>query len=213
VTASKSGYYGSSLTATVVSGGNAVANFPLSEVPGVITGMVTSAKDGSPVAGATVTDGTRTVSTDATGAYTIGSVPPGSYQVTASKSDYESTTSAVTVVAEATVVANFSLGPKTAAMWVDSIRFIKSRKTLSVEVRIMTASGALPGAKVGLSLECSNGRVWSFSGTTDTTGLVRFKASRVSTGSYLATVTSLTCAGFTWDTSKGITAAGYTLSP
>jgi hypothetical protein len=30
-------------------------------------------------------------------------------------------------------------------------------------------------------------------------------------GTYWATVTSVTCGGFAWDTSKGITATAYTL--
>jgi len=109
VTASKSGYYSSSLTVTVLSGGNTVVNFSLSEVPGAITGTVTSAKDGSPIVGATVTDGTRTASTDATGKYTIANVPPGSYQVTASKSGYYSSALTVTVVSGGSAVANLSL--------------------------------------------------------------------------------------------------------
>jgi hypothetical protein len=97
-------------------------------------------------------------------------------------------------------------------MWVDSIRFIKDRRNLLIEVKVVTASGVLAGARVGLSLECSNGKVWSFSGTTNTAGLVRFKASKTPVGSYLATVNSLTCSGFIWDTSKGITSTGYALS-
>jgi hypothetical protein len=50
------------------------------------------------------------------------------------------------------------------------------------------------------------------SGTTNTAGMVRFSVSRASVGSYLATVTSLTRRGFTWDTSKGITSASYAFS-
>jgi thermitase len=212
VTASKAGYYSSSSSVTVVAGAAAVANFALNEIPGSISGTVTSAKDGSPIVGATVTDGARTTSTDATGKYTIASVPPGTYQVTASKEGYASVTSAVTVASGGTVTINFSLSPRTPAMWVDSIRFIKNGKNLVVEVRVVTASGVLPGANVGLRVECSSGRVWSFSGITDTAGLVKVKVSKAPAGSYQAIVTSLVCSGFTWDTSKGITATSYVLS-
>jgi thermitase len=216
VTAGKSGYHSSSSTVTVVSGGTAVVNFSLNEVilPGSITGSVTDAEDDLPIVGATVTDGTRTTITDATGKYTIANVPPGGYEVTASKEDYESLTSSVTVASGVTSVTNFFVNQKSAApntMWVDRIRFVKNGNGLFIEVRVVTASGVLPGAKVGLNLECSNGKVWSFSGTTDTAGLARFKASKTPVGSYLATVNSLICTGFTWDTGKGISSASYAL--
>jgi hypothetical protein len=107
---------------------------------------------------------------------------------------------------------NFSLSPRTPAMWVDSIRFIKSGKNLIIEVKVVTASGVFHREKVGLRLECSNGKVWSFSSTTNTAGLVRFNVSRAPVGSYLATVNSLICSGFIWDKSKGITSANYALS-
>jgi thermitase len=212
--ASKSGYHSSSLSVTVLAGSTAVANFALNEVivPGSISGTVTSAKDGSAIAGATVTDGTRTTTTDAMGKYTISNVMPGTYQVTASKEGYVSVTSAVTVVSGGTVTINFSLSPRTPAMWVDSIGFIKSGKNLFIQVRVVTASGVVPGATVGLSLECTSGGVWSFSSTTDTAGLVKFKLSKAPIGNYLTAVNSLTRSGFLWDTSKGTTATGYALS-
>jgi len=214
VTASKSGYHSSSLSVTVLAGNAAVANFALNEVivPGSISGTVTSAKDGSPIVGATVSDGTRTTTTDATGKYTISNVPPGAYQVTASKEGYVSVTSAVTVVSGGSAVMNFSLGPKTPPMWVDTIRFIKNGKNLFIEVRVASASGVVPGAKVGLTLECSSGEVWNFSGTTDTAGVVRFKLGKAPVGNYLVAVNSVMCGGFVWDASKGVTATGYALS-
>lgn len=216
VVAGKEGYESSSSTVTVLSGNTAVADFSLNEiiVPGSIAGSVTDAADGSPIVGAAVTDGTRIATTDASGKYTIADVPPGNYEVTASKEGYESLTVSVTVVSGATSVMDFSLNqkpPPTNTMWVDNVRFIKNGKNLFIEVRVVTASGVLPGAKVGLSLECINSKVWSFSGTTDTAGLVRFKAGKAPVGSYLATVNSLICSGFIWDTSKGITSANYAL--
>jgi thermitase len=216
VVASKQGYQTASLTVTVLSGTTALASFSLGQliVPGNIAGSVTDAKDGSPIVGAAVTDDTRVATTDASGKYAIADVPPGTYQVTASKEGYESLTSTVTVVSGGTAVVNFSLNQKPSAtntMWVDSISFIKSGKNLFTQVRVVTASGVLPGAKVGLRLECSNGKVWNFSGTADTAGLVKFKVSRPPVGSYLGSVTSLTCSGFTWDTSKGINSASYAL--
>jgi hypothetical protein len=97
-------------------------------------------------------------------------------------------------------------------MWVDSISFVEKGKNLFMEVTVVTASGGLPGADVSLSLECHNGEAWNFSGTTNTAGLVRFKLGKAPVGSYLTTVNSLICSGLVWDTSKGLTSAGYSLS-
>ena len=217
VVASKEGYQTSSSTVSVMSGTTAEANFSLSQitVPGSITGTVTDAEAGSPIVGAKVSDGTRTVVTDATGQYTIEDVPPGSYEVAASKEGYQSLTSSVTVISGVTSVMNFSLNQKSPAvntMWVDSIRFVEKGKNLFIEVRVVTASGVLPGAEVGLSLECNNGEVWNFSGITNTPGLVKFKLGKAPVGNYLIIVNGLTCSGFVWDMSKGITSAGYALS-
>jgi uncharacterized membrane protein len=217
VVASEEGYETVSLAVDVLPEATAVANFYLSEivVPGSITGTVADAKDGSPIVGATVSDGTRTATTDASGKYIIVDVPAGSHEVIASKEGYESVTSSATVVSGETALVNFSLNqkpPATNAMWVDNIRFIKNGKDLFIEAKVVTASGVLRKAKVGLRLECSNGKVWNFSGTTGTAGLVKFKVRNALVGSYVATVTSLTRSGFTWDMSRGITSASYALS-
>ena len=217
VTASKEGYHSSSLTVNVLSGSTTLANLSLTEVilPGSITGSVTDAEDGSPIVGAAVTDGTRMTTTDASGKYTIADVPPGSYEVTASKEGYVSVTLTATVVSSGTAVMNFSLNPKPAPiniMWVDNIRFITCGKNLFIEVSVATASDVLVGANVGLTLVCSTGELWNFSGTTNSAGLVKFRLGKAPVGGYVTTVTSLTCSEFTWDTTKGITAASYALS-
>jgi uncharacterized membrane protein len=218
VTASKEGYQSSSMTVNVLSGSSAVANLSLTEVvlPGSITGLVTDAEDGLPIAGATVSDGTRTVTTDTSGEYTIADVPPGTYQVTASKSGYESSTSTATVVSGGTSVTNFSLSPEPApanTMWVNRIRFSTFLgSNLFVEVSVVSASGLVAGADVDLTLVCSTGELWNFSGTTNSAGYVKFRLGKAPVGSYAATVTGLACSGFTWDATKGITATSYVLS-
>jgi len=216
VTASKSGYESSSVAVTVSEGNTAVADLPLIRiiVPGAITGSVTDAHDGSPIAGATVTDGTRTTTTDATGKYSIANVSPGTYEVTASKGGYVSVTSPVTIVSGGTATVNFALTekpPTTNPMWVDSTYFFQKGKNLFIEVSVVTARGVVSGAEVGLNLECSNGEVWNFSGTTNNNGLVKFKLGKAPVGNYLTTLNSLTCSGFMWDASKGITSASYAL--
>jgi thermitase len=217
VVASKEDYQSSSLMVDVLSGTSAVADFSLSPiiVPGSITGAVTDAEDGAPVIGATISDGTRTTTTDSSGKYTIAGVPQGSYEVTAGKQGYESMTYSVTVISGVSSVVNFSLNqraPVTNIMWVDSIGFVNNGKNLFIEVSVVTASGGLSGAEVSLNLECNNGEIWNFSGTTNNVGSVKFKLGKAPVGDYLTTVNSLTCSGYVWDMSKGIDSASYALS-
>ncbi|GAI76693.1 unnamed protein product, partial [marine sediment metagenome] len=78
---------------------------------GQISGTVTDADNGGPISGAQVSDGTRSATTYSTGSYTISDVPQGSYTVTASASDYQSSSKTVTVEADEASTANFSLTP------------------------------------------------------------------------------------------------------
>jgi len=205
------------VTVTVLEGNTAIGNLSLTWiiVPGTITGTVSDAEDDSPIAGATVRDGTRTTTTDASGEYTIADVPPGTYEVVASKEGYESSTSTVTVVPGGTAVMNFSLNrnaPPSHAIWVDTFGLRQCGVNLFVEVKVMSASSVAPGANVALSFECSSGELLNFSGTTDGDGLMRFRLHKPPVGDYAITVTSLTCSGFVWDTREGITATVYALS-
>jgi thermitase len=218
VTASEEGYESSSVTVNVISGDTAVANLSLNEVvlPGSITGSVTDVETGSAITGATVTDGTRTATTDTSGGYTIDDVPAGSYEVTASKSGYESSMSTVTVVSGESAVMNFTLNPEAApgdTMWVSRICFSKFvGNNLFVQVSVVSAGGLVVGADVDLALTCSTGELWNFSGTTNSAGYVTFKLGKAPVGSYTATVTGLARSGFTWDMTKGVIATCYTLS-
>ncbi len=73
---------------------------------GGILGTVKSSA-GTPISGATVSDGTRSTRTDASGAYTISNVPAGTYSVTVSATGYQSSTKPATVNSNA--VLNFAL--------------------------------------------------------------------------------------------------------
>ncbi|MBI2919215.1 MAG: S8 family serine peptidase [Chloroflexi bacterium] len=114
VTASRTGYSSTSQTVSVVAGATATADFALSPVPttGTITGKVTSASTGAPIAGARVTAGNRTVFTDAGGNYTISNLSPGTYRVEAETPGYRKVRRTVSLAAGATVVLDFSLPRK-----------------------------------------------------------------------------------------------------
>lgn len=76
---------------------------------GTISGTVTDTTL-SPISDAIVTDGTRSATTDVNGAYTLTSVPIGTYTVTASANDYNSVSQTnVGVTANTTTTINFAL--------------------------------------------------------------------------------------------------------
>jgi hypothetical protein len=62
-----------------------------------------------------------------------------------------------------------------------------------------------------MQVTLTGGQSWTFSGTTDSYGKVSFTVRKAPKGTYAATVTSLTAAGYTWDTTKGVASATYTL--
>jgi thermitase len=188
---------------------------PPAPTTGSITGKVTDAADASPIAGATVSDGTRTATTDATGQYIISGVPEGSYTVTASAAGYSASSQGVSVVAGQTATANFALAqlppPVPQDMWVESITFRVTGKNLNIMVKTVDDGGALSGAAVALTVT-SGSRNWYFSGVTDSSGSVSFTILKGPAGTYTAMVTSLNAAGYEWDTAQGVTSAEYTMS-
>jgi thermitase len=176
---------------------------------GASAGIVTNSDDGMPIAGATVSDGVRTAVTDANGQYVITGVPVGTYTLTASAAGYSGVSQVVSVVAEQATTANFAL-PKLPALWVQSITFGVTRKNLCLNVKVVSDSGAVAGAQVAVQL--TNGvQNWNFTGTTDSSGTASFVVTRALTGYYVASVTAITMAGYTWDTTQGVTSATYAL--
>ncbi|MEW6173954.1 MAG: S8 family serine peptidase [Bacillota bacterium] len=83
---------------------------PVAIPVGTISGRVTDAAD-NPIAGANVSDGTRTVVTGADGTYIIADVPAREYTVTASATGYHSASYTAAVSADETTVLDFRLLP------------------------------------------------------------------------------------------------------
>jgi thermitase len=195
---------------------NALRAVTAAPVPtGEISGQVTDADTGSPLAGALVSDGSRSAVSDAGGQYTLLNVPEGNRTVTASKFGYESQSSSTTVTAGQTAHADFTLNaavPTTGAMWADSIGFSPKGKNLFLNVAVSCDRGAVAGARLGLTLEWNGQQTWTYSGITDQAGTVRFKLGKPPGGDYVATLSSLTCDGYTWDRGSGVTSASYTFS-
>jgi thermitase len=112
VVASATGYVGVAQVVPVKEGQASRADFALvrsAPTAGNITGKVADTTSGLPVAGATVTDGARTASSDTNGQYSISGVPQGTYAVTVSASGYSTSSQTVSVTAGQTTTANFAL--------------------------------------------------------------------------------------------------------
>ncbi len=193
---------------------------PPQPTTGNVAGRVTDAADGSPIAGATVTDGTRIVTTDADGQYAISDIPEGISTVTASATGYHEASQTTLVSAGETTIADFVLVKLPPAppeeMWVESITFRvtgghKVANRLRITVKVVAENKAVSGAQVTLHL--TNGvRYWDLSGTTNALGVVRFVVRKPRAGTYVATVTDVVATGYVWNTTRGVTSATYTLA-
>src|SRR5439155_5593504 len=88
LTTQANGYQSQSATATVGGGSTTTQNFALTSQGTTLTGTVTDASSGRPIAGASVAAGTASATTDSSGAYTISGLAPGDYTATASANGY-----------------------------------------------------------------------------------------------------------------------------
>lgn len=151
VTSSAAGYNAASKMVSVLAGNTATANFSLGASTGAISGMVTEAAGGMPISGATVTDGTRTASTNSSGIYSLTEVPEGTFTVTGSATNYNTSSQAVTVVAGSTATASFALTADPPApspeIILSSINPDKVKRGASIQLTIAGA-GFVPGATV-----------------------------------------------------------------
>jgi len=98
--------YGYGLVSVVA----AVAAIAPPSATGTISGTVVDNDTLNPIAGASVTDGTRQAATDINGVYALIDVPEGTYTVTASATGYTSVSqTGVAVTADMTTTVDFSL--------------------------------------------------------------------------------------------------------
>jgi hypothetical protein len=112
VTISKAGYATVSRTQAVAGGATVTLNVALAP-PGTITGKVTDSSSGAAIAGAIVTYPGGTVTTDASGTYTIAGIASGDQALVAAADGYTSSaTQTISVPANGTAIANISLAPK-----------------------------------------------------------------------------------------------------
>ncbi len=116
VLAIKEGYQSAFSQKTVIAGMTTIADFALNSSPGTIAGTVTDQCGGAPLRGTIilVTDGSSVVGfglTDSNGNYSIDTLAPGNYTVTAILNNHLSSSTSATVFANGTTTVNFSLTP------------------------------------------------------------------------------------------------------
>ncbi len=111
VSAQAGGYQSQTATAVVGGGSTATQNFALTASTSSLTGTVTDAGSSKPIAGATVTAGTASATTNSSGVYSISGLAPGTYTATATATGYTSQSASVTVTAGSTTTQNFALSP------------------------------------------------------------------------------------------------------
>ena len=90
--------------------GIVIITLPITSETGTISGTATDT-NGTAIENATVSDGTRSATTNETGGYIITTVPEGNYMVTASADGYESASKPANVTAGNTTTVNFESNP------------------------------------------------------------------------------------------------------
>ena len=93
--------------------GTIVITLPINSGTGNISGKVIN-KTGAPIENATVEADKYSTTTDKYGNYIISNIPAGTYTVTASKEGYKSLSKEVMVIANETVMLNFTLSKRDA---------------------------------------------------------------------------------------------------
>ena len=163
-------------------------------------GTVTNASTGVTIVGATVTDGTRSATTDSSGDYTIADVPEGTYIVTASATGYNSVSqTGVVVTAEQLTSVDFALTatepPASLSITVNTDKDIyKLKDTVKISGRVTDGAG-VAGATVTLVIDPPKGPNLTpvDSPVTDGNGDYSFNfktGKRTGTGTYTVTVTA-----------------------
>ncbi len=186
---------------------------------GVVVGKVIDSTTGNAILGVTVTDGVRSVTTDAGGYYRIDNMVAGNYTLMSSAQDYVTGSKAVTVVAAQTVNADFTLTkvetpaptiPTVQSLWVNNLNLGMTGKNLRLDIKVTGEKGAIAGAQVNATIAGNDGQTWIFSGVTDSSGVVSFTLLKPADGSYVARVTGVSATGYIWDTAQGLTETSYT---
>ncbi len=174
---------------------------------GSVSGVVLSAADNSPIAGATVSADTgQSALTDTNGAYTLGGVPTGTRAITASAVGYLSGSQSVSVSQNATTAADFSLSvavaPTTVGVGCVTYTTTGSQgRDLRFTVRALDDFGnPVAGAQVNISVNLNGSLFGTGTGAiTNSNGQASYTAKNAPNGTYTTTVTNIIASGLTFN--------------
>ncbi len=175
---------------------------------GTLSGQVTDSSTNAPIAGATVSAGQVSDTTDAEGFYSM-TLLPGTYNVTASKANYTSLTEQdVSVIANQVTTQDFALTPlpgcATNCLRVTAITMTANRNNTSATVTIKNENDvAVYKATVYVSWIYPSGTT-NQSARTSSSGTASFRLNVVQPGEYIITVTNLTKSGYAFDPDHSI---------
>ncbi len=132
LTPSRSGYSFNPASLSVSVSGNVTGrNFTGTPLTYSLSGRVADAS-GTGLSGVTISDGTRTATTDASGNYTLSGIPAGSYTLTPSKSGYSFSPASLSVTVSSNLTGrNFTATPTSPETGV-SLAVVPASTTLSV---------------------------------------------------------------------------------
>jgi polyhydroxybutyrate depolymerase len=181
---------------------------PLVLPTGSVAGTVTSAANGSPIAGATVSvDTGQTTATATDGSYSMTDVPTGERLVTASANGFAPHSNPATVIQDQTVVADFALtvSSTTGTVSVDSITYATaggpaSDRHLKITVALADdVANPVGGATVSIEVFRDGSFYAPATDITGVNGAVTFQLKNAPSGCYTTTITDVTSVGLTWD--------------
>jgi carboxypeptidase family protein/calcineurin-like phosphoesterase family protein/Big-like domain-containing protein len=177
------GYSSRSQAVTVNPAATTNTVFKVTPMPGTLTGVVSDAGTGLPLAGATVSYSGGQAVTDSAGAYSLGDMAEGTYLVGASASGYAATTQTVTIGPGQAAVQNFVLA----------------------QAGVGTVDGKVTDAATGLAV--AGVKVSYTGGTTTTDSDGMYHLTSLPDGNTTLTATS---AGYTDQTAVVVITAGST---
>lgn len=214
VAASANGYNSTSQSNVAVTADTTtIVDFALTAIVyGVVEGTVIDSITLNPISGATMTDGTRQATSDATGYYLITDVPEGTYTVTASATGYQDASQSISVAGGATSIAHFSMQAVTQAtsVIVDSVSYAteggrnQGKHLLTTLALVDDLGSVVSGASVSITLNHDSGTSWNGTGTTGTDGTLTFSLKNAPSGHYETKITGVSATELTWN---GITPA------
>ena len=156
LTALAPGYDGSGRQVTLTSGTVTTVEIRLQPLPGSLTGTVTNAVSGAPVAGATVALAQWSVQTDADGNYSLAGLTPGAYTLRVSIGGYRMHEAGVTIGPGTSGTADVALTPLPGSLVVKVVDALTGGPVAGATLNCGAIISPDPGAMAAEELPCAD---------------------------------------------------------